>query len=355
MGFPGTAAIGKALPRSQGRCGDHNWRWRQNVWGRLAAKLAGVPVICSALHSTGWPDGVGKLNRLLTPITSGFIACASGQAEFLAEFEKFPANRVFMIPNGVDVERFAPCADSYVQLRSELNLSQDAKLIGIVAALREEKNHEQFVVAANEVLKKHPNTHFVIVGDGPERNAIVAKVEELGLGEHIHLLGSRSDTPHILAGLDIFCLTSRNEAKPVSILEALACGVPAVSPDVGSVSESVIHNETGFLTEPLSSSGTANAIVQLLDNPSLMQQMGSNGRQHVIENSSLDGMVLGYQDLMVRLYNQHCQKTNAAVWEPPQSAQRMNNVTCEDNPNPSEVFPLVGCSSPSSIDLTSNC
>lgn len=271
-------------------------------WGRLAAKWAGVPVICSALHSTGWPDGVGKLNRLLTPLTTGFIACAEGQADFLVEFEKFPRDKVFMIPNGVDVGRFAPEPSSRDWLRKELGVASEDPVVGIVAALRSEKNHAQFLQAASEVLKEHGQTQFVIVGEGPERESIEAESQRLGIQNRVHLLGNRSDTDRILQGLDVFCLTSRNEAKPVSILEALACGVPAVSPDVGSVSESVIPGETGILTEPLSSESTAQAITALLDDPSRCRQLGLQGRRHVIRHSSLEVMVGGYQNLVTALY-----------------------------------------------------
>ena len=77
-------------------------------WGRLAARRVGVPVIVSALHSTGWPDGVGRLNRLLTPITDAFIAVAASHGRFLIERTGFPADKVAVIPNGVDTQRFAP-------------------------------------------------------------------------------------------------------------------------------------------------------------------------------------------------------------------------------------------------------
>ncbi len=87
-------------------------------WGRLAARLAGVPVVLTALHSTGWPDVVGRLNRLLTPITDGFIAVAEEHGRYLREVERFPPHKVFVIPNGVDTERTfgrsrrtKPCAE----------------------------------------------------------------------------------------------------------------------------------------------------------------------------------------------------------------------------------------------------
>ena len=99
-------------------------------WGRLAARFAKVPVICSALHSTGWPDGVSKLNRMLTSITDGFVACAKNHAQHMVENEGFPKSKVFMIPNGVDTDRFKPNKASRNWLRSELNLTSDVKLIG---------------------------------------------------------------------------------------------------------------------------------------------------------------------------------------------------------------------------------
>ncbi len=272
-------------------------------WGRLCARLAGVPVVCSALHSTGWPDSVGRLNRLLTPWTDAFIACARRHAAHLIRNEGFPGDRVFVVPNGVDTERFQPDATRRVWLRNQLGLSADVPLVGVVAALRPEKNLQQFIDAAARTLRAVPAVHFVIVGEGPHRPIIEQRAAELGITSRVHLLGRREDTAAIVAGLDVFCLTSRNEANPVSILEALACGVPAVSPDVGSVSETVLHARTGLLTEPLSGESTAGALIRLLDDPQWARQLGRQGRQHVLENFSLPVMVRGYESLLTLLYD----------------------------------------------------
>jgi glycosyltransferase involved in cell wall biosynthesis len=272
-------------------------------WGRLAARLAGVPVICSALHSTGWPDGVGRLNRTLTPLTDAFIAVAQDHAQFLINWEGFPRDRVFMIPNGVDTDRFCPNPAARSAFRQSLQVPDDAPLVGIVAALREEKNHHQFLSAARDVLRLHPDTRFVIVGDGPMRSAIEQEINDLGLKRFVYLLGTRSDTPDILAALDVFALTSKNEANPVSILEALACGIPVVSPNVGSIHETVLDGQTGFLTKPGSSEETADAIVRLLGNKTLATSLGRNGREHMRHSWSLSAMVTGYERLITMLYN----------------------------------------------------
>lgn len=275
-------------------------------WGRLAARLAGVPVICSALHSTGWPDGVGRLNRMLTPITDGFIAVAKQHAEHLARYEKFPPSRVFFIPNGVDCERFVQDASARDSVRRELSIPADAPVVGIVAALREEKNHLQFIEAASEVLMTVPDAHFVVVGDGPMRDQTQEAIAHFGIENHVHLLGNRSDTPRLLAAMDAFCLTSKNEANPVSIMEALACRVPVVAPAVGSVDETVKDGETGFLTTPLSAQATAAALTRILTSQSLQQKLGSAGRRLIEQSWSLDSMVSGYEQLLVTLYNTKC-------------------------------------------------
>lgn len=297
-------------------------------WGRLAARLAHVPVICSALHSTGWPDGVGVLNRCLTCITDGFIAVANNHAEFLIKQEKFPRARVFMIPNGVDTDRFRPNHTMRGRLRDELHVPATTPLVGIVAAFRPEKNHRQFVEAAKEILRNHPETHFVVVGDGPLRPMIQAHIAELGIAGRFHLLGTRNDTERILAGLDIFALTSKNEANPVSILEALSSGIPVVSPDVGSVRETVLSERTGLLTIPESYEQTADAIGRLLGNPTWARELGMRGREHVRAAWGVERMVRHYEELIETLYN-----IKALQWGLPLSKSANSQATPQTPPS----------------------
>ncbi|MFO0921437.1 MAG: glycosyltransferase [Pirellulales bacterium] len=266
-------------------------------WGRLGAYFAGVPVIASALHSTGWPDGVGKLNRCLTKITDAFIAVAEPHGRFLVEFERFPESKVFVIPNGIDTQRFVPDIDARQRVADELQISADSKWIGIVAALRPEKNHSMFLQMVQRVIERHPNTHALIIGDGPERSRLETLRSELGLESRVHLLGNRSDTPQLLAALDVFTLTSHNEANPVSILEALSCEVPVVATQVGSVTETVRPQQTGFLAASEDVATFAEHVSTLLASPTLAKSLGANGRQLVQEIGSLDAMVAGYEQL----------------------------------------------------------
>lgn len=271
-------------------------------WGRLAAKRAGVPVICSALHSTGWPDGIGRLNRLLTSITDGFIGVAKSHGDFLVQAERLPKSKVFVIPNGVDTKRFVPSPTAYREVRKELGLREDAKIIGIVAALRPEKNHSLFLQLAMRLQERNPNTHFVIVGDGPERASLRVQRATMGLQHCVHFLGSRSDTPRLLAAMDLFVLTSHNEASPVSILEALSCEVPVVASRVGSIPDTVVDGWNGYTATPGLACDFEQRIQSLLDRPEEANEFGRNGRLTVERQASLQNMVECYTDLIGRIY-----------------------------------------------------
>ena len=271
-------------------------------WGRLAARWVKTPVVISALHSTGWPDGLGRLNRMLTPWTDGFVAVASAHAQYLIEQERLPKAKVHVIPNGVDTQRFAFRAQDPYDVRREFGIPAAAPICGIVAALRPEKNHRMFVDMAELVSQHVDAAHFMIVGDGPDRPAIERRVAELGLQDRVHFTGTRSDIPRLLAAFNVFCLTSDNEANPVSILEALSTQVPVVATDVGSVAASVRPNETGFLVPPGKPAPFAEAVIEILQHPQLAQEFGDNGRHYVVQQASLEKMVRGYEQLIWDLY-----------------------------------------------------
>ncbi len=272
-------------------------------WGRLLARRAGVPVIISALHSTGWPDGVGRLNRLLTPMTDAFIAVAQSHGEYLRDAEGFPAEKIHVIPNGIDTDRFRP-TDDPSDLRRQLGLRADAPTVGIVAALRPEKNHEMLLRAIKRVRDRLPQVQLLIVGDGPQRAGLETLARELGIGDAARFLGNRDDVHRVLAAIDLFALTSHMEANPVSILEAMACGKPVVATDVGSVSGSVHDGLTGYLVPEGDVAATAARLLQVLEDPQAARQMGRAARRRVVADGSVRRMVAGYEDLINSLYTE---------------------------------------------------
>jgi glycosyltransferase involved in cell wall biosynthesis len=267
------------------------------------------------------------LNRRLTRITDTFIAVAQAHGEFLRSFEKFPADKVRVIRNGIDCERFRPSVAARDQIRQELGLAKDTLLVGIVAALRSEKNHGLFVRMAADVRNRHPDAHWVIVGDGPQRKSIEFLVNELRMQDRIHFLGTRHDIPQIVASLDLFTLCSLNEASPVSVLESLACEIPVVATDVGSLRESIIHGETGLLVPPSDLRFLSAAVEQLLSSQRLRQSMGTAGREHVRRSASLQAMVDGYQQMMIELYDARAEATKSLDARPERNSSRGNLAT----------------------------
>ena len=271
-------------------------------WGRLAARLAGTPVIACALHSTGWPDGVGRMNRALTPITDAFIGVADEHGRYLRDQEGFPPEKVNVIPNGVDTNRFQPDITANSIVRQELSIPIDAPVCSIVAALRPEKNHDMFLKGAALIRQRFPDTRFLIVGDGPERDRLEQLKAQLGLSEAVRFLGTRKDIPAILAASNVCALTSKMEANPVSILEALSTRVPVVATRVGGVPTTVIDNETGFLVPAGDEAAFADRVSQLLAQSAEAARMGRNGRDLVCKDWSVDAMVRGYENLILSIY-----------------------------------------------------
>ncbi len=281
-------------------------------WGRLAARAAGVPVICSALHSTGLPDHVELPNRLLAPITDAFIAVAPSHGEYLVRHEGCPREKVRVIPNGVDTDRFHPRWPDRRMLE-ELGLESDTPVAGIVAALRPEKNHDLFLHAAAIVHAQRPRARFLIVGDGPRRAALGQLAAELKLERVVRFLGTRSDVPEVLSVLNVLLLTSHMEANPVSILEAMAAEKPVVATRVGSVPETVCHGRNGYLVPPDDADALAARTIELLDHRARAETLGRAGREAVLRHWSIDRMVEGYEQLIAGIYEQKAARCNCRV------------------------------------------
>lgn len=279
-------------------------------WGRLAARRAGVPVVVSALHSTGWPDGISFLNRLLTPITDAFIAVAPSHGRYLIEQEHLPVRKVVVVPNGVDTQRFRPAHD-VDEVRAELGIGPAVPVVAIVAALRPEKNHELFLEVAQRVALRLPKARFLVIGDGPRRAALEDLAAQLGVAGRVMFLGSRDDVPRLLSVADVFVLTSHNEAKPVSILEAMSVGLPVVATNVGSVGETVHSSETGYLVPAGDAGALTERLVSLLNDPQRRTAMGIAGRERVVSRWSVDVTVAGYEHLIETLYERKTGKRRA--------------------------------------------
>jgi glycosyltransferase involved in cell wall biosynthesis len=277
------------------------WGFNAGVLGKLAGKIAGVPVIVSVEHSTGkWRSRLLRIlvDGLLLSLTDRTICVAERQKTFLVENRGYDAGKVEVIYNGVDLFDYASAKDQSA-LRAELSIPGDVFVVGILAALRPEKAHGIFLEAAKEVLEIIPNTYFLIVGDGSERGKLERLSRSLGISRRVVFAGFRSNTAELLQLLDVSVLSSFPvvETFPMTILESMAASKPVVVTDVGGLSEMVISEETGIIVPPSDSDALAKAILRILKDPHLAWKMGSAGRTRVEENFTVEKMTAEYEKL----------------------------------------------------------
>jgi glycosyltransferase involved in cell wall biosynthesis len=274
-------------------------------WGRLAAWKADVPVILSAIHSTGWPTYIEWPNRRLQWLTDGFIAVAEQHAQYLIQQQGCPAHKVHVINNGVDCQRFSP-RPVPASLVEEFGLQPGAPVAGILAVLRPEKNHPLFLRVASRVYREFPDARFLIVGDGQCRGELEKLTDELGLRKAVIFCGQRDDVPELINTMDVLLLTSRMEANPVSVLEAQATETPVVASHVGSLEDTILNGRSGYLVDPTDEDGFVRRVLQLFAEPLAAKAMGKRGRRHVESQFSLKQMVQGYEQLIQRIYLAKC-------------------------------------------------
>lgn len=274
------------------------------LWAGFERRRAPRPALVLGFHSTGRAEDPLQhflSSRVAFPVVDRFVALADSHREWMAAHLKVARERIDVIVSGTDLEAFAPVADRAAR-RAELGLPAGAPLAAIVAALRPEKNHALFVEAAARVHAQLPAARFLVVGDGAGRAAIEAGIAARGLGDVVLMLGARRDMPRLWPAIDVAVLSShaRVETLPVTLIEAHACGVPAVATRVGSVADVVEDGVTGCLVPPGDADALAARLAALLADGALRARMGEAARARALRCFDRRVMVRAYEDLFVR-------------------------------------------------------
>jgi len=279
----------------------------------FAARRANVPLVIKTRHisarvSRGW------LTRLVYQHLHDYIITTSqGIADDMAKYNGFNPTHISAIPTGVDLTRFAP-QSTIINLRNELGLPADSKLIGMVSVLRSWKGHPDFLRAAEIVKKQFPSAYFVIVGEGPRRNPIEEDLLEQGLEDYVFLTGHRDEIPQILTELDVFVLPSfANEGVPQAILQALAMACPVVATAIGGIPEVITSGTHGLLCEPQNPHELASNIIKLLKDPQRAEEMAKVGQQRVIDHFSLQHMVTQLESIYQRMLKKSSTSNNGSI------------------------------------------
>jgi len=253
--------------------------------GALSARLAGVPVAVASLHATtrAGKDRLLELPaRIVLPWIDRVIALASFHRDLLIRQEHLEPGKIAVCWNGVDVKAFRP-GPAPESLRQELSLPPENLVVGIVASRRPDKGHGVFLKAAERIVRNHPDTCFLVVGDGPERGNLQTLSRDMGLEAQVRFLGRRRDLPELLQLFDVNVLSSYPfvETFPISVLEAMACAKPTVATNVGALSDIVAEGETGFLVDVGNHEAIADRVDRLLDDPGLREKTGEAARRRV--------------------------------------------------------------------------
>lgn len=270
--------------------------------GRLAARMAGVPVIVHTFHGHVFKGYFSPtktqafliLERIAARMSDTIITLTDSLRRELTETYRITRkSRMTVLPLGLDLDAFAAAKRKAGGFREEYGVPDDVPLIGIVARMEPVKNHKLFVEAAKRVKAIKPNARFVVVGDGDTCAETRAGVKQANLEDATIFTGWRKDTPAIYADMDVKVITSLNEGTPVTLIEALAAGCPVVSTDVGGVGDLLEGGKFGKLVPSGDAEALAAAICEVIDNPPDPEI----ARQAMIRRYGIDRLVRDIESL----------------------------------------------------------
>jgi sugar transferase (PEP-CTERM/EpsH1 system associated) len=276
----------------------HTHNPNPHVFGSVAAWGAGVAVLVHTKHGRNYPDQFRAvlMNRLATCLSSCIVPVSEDAAQVARDVERVPRGKLLVIRNGIDLARFpAACRPRAATACRAIH----------VARLHPVKDQATLLRATRRVVDAEPGFRLDVVGDGPAGKDVQALADELGLSGHVRFLGFRDDVADLLAEADFFVLSSVTEGISLTLLEAMATGLPVVATDVGGNREVVAHGRTGLLVPARSPEPLAEAILRLVRNPETTRQMGAAARRRVEQEFDLRRVVARYEQLYLALLRQH--------------------------------------------------
>ena len=272
---------------------------RPTVYGGIASKLTSVPLIWHVRIA----DYDKFLDRVLAYLCKKMIVVsrAAGKRFY---WLKDKNNKVVVIYNGVDLEKFNPYINGQ-EIRKEFGISPEAPSVGMVARMDGRKGHRYFLQAAKKITELMPEVRFLIVGDGEYRQEFEALKAELGLDKKVLFTGNRKDIPSIMASIDVFVLPSINEAFSRAVVEAMACAKPVVATGVGGLLEIVEDAVTGNLVPPKNADTLTEAIIALLKNKEKAKRMGQAGRERAEKLCDIKKNIRRTQEVYEQILQYH--------------------------------------------------
>ncbi|MCB4790834.1 MAG: glycosyltransferase family 4 protein [Elusimicrobia bacterium] len=283
----------------------HTHSSKAGILGRLAAFIAGVPVIIHTFHGFGFHSFQKFPVRMLYIFLERVTAKISDKLIAVSKenIEKGLGNNIglkeqyALIRSGIKIDKYKDSKGNTEEKKKELNIPDGVKVIITIGPFKPQKNLMDFVDVANQVYNAYDKCIFLIVGDGEERKKIEKAINSLNLTDKIKLLGWRRDIPELLNISNLFVMTSLWEGLPRACLEAMCCGLPVVANSVDGLRDIVANEENGFLSEPGATSRMAENIARLLKNQELADKMGKRSKELIGQDFDIDHMVKQQEEL----------------------------------------------------------
>jgi glycosyltransferase involved in cell wall biosynthesis len=291
----------------------HTHSSKAGALGRVAARIAGIPVIVHTVHGPPFHDRqpapvrwlIQSIERHLSVWTDKIVTVADAMGDDFVRQGICSRDRLRTIVSGIDVQRLlavAPGARSLV--RSEFGIPHDAVVVVGIGRLSRGKNFDLLLDAATEIRQARSDVYVLIVGEGEERAVLHHKIVANGLSGHVVLCGPRGDVGEILTAGDLFVQSSWHEGVSRSLVEAMYVGLPVVATDVVGTREVVREGQTGFLVPPGDARSMTDRIVLLLNDPQRRVEMGRAGQQLVSGKRDIEAMGKGLDTLYRELVKQ---------------------------------------------------
>lgn len=269
------------------------------VYGALAGRLAGIPVVYTEHGPSGRRFPHPLHDRLLHMLAARFVTRAAVVARWLGDalvrWEGFAPEQVELVPNGIDPAPFRAPLGSREAIRAELDVPPEGPVAGCIARLDPVKNHGVLLRAWERVVLWYPQATLLLCGDGPERDALRRLSDSLGLARRVRFLGDRRDVPRLLRALDFHVLASRSEGTSLTLLEAMAACRPSVATAAGGTPDVLEDGRTGLLVKPGDVEALATAMLALCADPVRAGEMGLAASAELDRRFTLAGMVRRYE------------------------------------------------------------
>ncbi len=298
----------------------HTHTSKAGFTGRLAAMLAGVPIVVHTFHGHVFEGYFGSLltsvfvriERILANKSDAVITISAALKNQLLHRKIGSEEKIRTIELGLDLDPFLAIRGPSNVLRARLSLAENVRLVGVIGRLVPIKDHRTFLSAAALVAKEMNTVHFVIVGDGELLNSLKRLSGDLGLDARVHFTGWMYPLAEIYADLDVVVISSRNEGTPVSLIEGAASCKPLIATRVGGIPDMIHDGQDGLIVSPADPQCLAGAILKVLRDPDMASQLALRARERARFRYAASRLVSEieslYLDLLHRkgLYLQEC-------------------------------------------------